>query len=266
MEKWQNKIAVITGASSGIGAAVAKDLAKIGLTVIGLARRSEKVEKLSSKLGNDCSGKIIAFKCDVSSLDSIKAAFKWIQENFSCIHILVNNAGNGLMGSILDASDQMTSAIQKTIDVNFSGLVHCTREAVPLMNDFGLIINVGSIFGHEVPCPNQSNLYPATKFAVKAMSEIFRQELIVIGNEKIRVTNLSPGCVQTEIFKQAGIVDTETFFKLFPFLKPEDVSAAILYILSTPYDVNITELTIRPVGEYLGNKNIEKISNLRDFN
>jgi NADP+-dependent farnesol dehydrogenase len=265
MDKWRGKIAVVTGASSGIGAAIAKDLACHGLTVIGLARRSEKVEKLSSELAGNSAGKIIAHKCDVSDHESRKSAFKWIEENFSVIHVLINNAGSGLMGSVLDNSDEMTAAIERTIDVNFTALVHCTREAVQLMkksSDFGFIVNVSSIFGHEVPCPNHSNLYPATKFAVRAMSEIFRQDLIQQECGKIRVTNLSPGLVKTEIIERSGIKDTEAFFQMFPALQPEDVAATVVFLLSTPVSVNITELTIRPTGEFYEKNKVELVPNL----
>jgi len=90
MEKWQGKTAVVTGASAGIGAAIVKDLARNGINVIGLARRPEKVEELAKE---EFSGKVYGYKCDVTDLQSIKDAFKWIEQKFSQIHILINNAG-----------------------------------------------------------------------------------------------------------------------------------------------------------------------------
>jgi NADP+-dependent farnesol dehydrogenase len=94
MEKWRGKVAVVTGASAGIGAAIVRDLSKNGITVIGLARRAEKIEEFASELPSDY-GKVHGYCCDVSSLQSIKDAFKWIEEKFGFVNILVNNAGIG---------------------------------------------------------------------------------------------------------------------------------------------------------------------------
>lgn len=120
MDKWNQKVAVVTGASSGIGSAIVKDLAAQGMIVVGLARRVERVEKLAS----ECDGKVYAYKCDVSSIESIKAAFKWIEEKFSTISVLINNAGIGLQQKVLEESAEAEEAIQKTINTNFSGLIH----------------------------------------------------------------------------------------------------------------------------------------------
>lgn len=92
MDKWKGKIAVVTGASVGIGEAIVKDLANKGITVIGLARRPEKIEEYAKELSE---GQIFSYKCDVSDLESIKSAFHWIEEKFGVINILINNAGIG---------------------------------------------------------------------------------------------------------------------------------------------------------------------------
>ena len=92
MEKWEGKLAVVTGASSGIGAAILKDLAIAGINVVGLARRVEKVQEIINELGK-VPGKVYAHKCDVSDEESVKSAFKWIEDKFGCFQILVNNAG-----------------------------------------------------------------------------------------------------------------------------------------------------------------------------
>ena len=92
MEKWEGKLAVVTGASSGIGAAIVKDLAIAGINVVGLARRVEKIEKIITEL-KEVTGKVYSHKCDVSDEVSVKSAFKWIEDTFGSIHILVNNAG-----------------------------------------------------------------------------------------------------------------------------------------------------------------------------
>lgn len=92
MEKWEGKLAVVTGASSGIGAAILKDLVKAGVNVVGLARRVEKVQEIINEV-EGVTGKVYAYKCDVSDLSSVKTAFKWIEDNFGSFQILVNNAG-----------------------------------------------------------------------------------------------------------------------------------------------------------------------------
>lgn len=193
MEKWSGKLAVVTGASAGIGADLVRDLAKIGVTVIGLARRPEVIEENARKIG-ETPGKIHARKCDVSDLQSIKDAFKWIEEKFGIVHILINNAGV-LRNIKLLTDDDVSDKITETINTNFAGLVHVTREAYRLMkrsNDYGMIINVNSNAGHKIPFPSNPNIshnvYHGSKFAVTATSEVLRQELICQGNDKIRVT------------------------------------------------------------------------------
>jgi len=244
------KKAVVTGASAGIGEAIIRDFAKAGINVIGLARRSEKVEEIAKQLG-ETPGKIYAHKCDVSDLESVKDAFKWIEAKFDFIHILVNNAGVAYKMQILDDND-VTEKINAIINTNVTGLVHCTREAVRLMKkseDYGMIINVGSIVGHSIPFRDNSlNMYSPSKFAVTAISEVLRQELILQDNKRIRVSNLSPGGVQTDMSTPAN-VNPEEFFANKPVLQPEDVAQAVKFLLKTPYNVNISQLTIKPVGE-----------------
>lgn len=253
MEKWSGKIAVVTGASSGIGAAIVKDLASHGLTVVGLARRSEKVEELVKTFGI-IRGKVFARKCDVSDENSLKENFQWIEETFGSIHILINNAAVLANGKILDQGADVTEKLNSIVNTNFTGLVHCTREAFRLMqksDDFGMIININSVLGHSIPFSTaRLNLYPPTKYALTAVSEVLRQELVVQNNGKIRVSNLSPGSVKTEIVVVGGLAENkEQFFDAVPHLNPEDVAQSVRFLLETPTSVNITQLTIKPVGE-----------------
>lgn len=189
MERWKGKIAVVTGASPGIGEAITKELSKNGLIVIGLARRVEKIKEYSKVL----SGTIHAYKCDISDSVSIKAAFKWIEEKFGVIHILVNNAGKIKNIKLLgDAS--VSEDVNEIISTNFTGLVICANEAFRLIkksDDYGMIININSNAGHRVFFPPNGmshNVYPGTKFAITATSEVLRQELIHQKNDKVRVT------------------------------------------------------------------------------
>lgn len=193
MEKWNGKVAVVTGASAGIGAHILRSLARNGITVVGLARRAELIEEIIRDLG-ETSEKVFAFKCDVSNLQSIKEAFKWIEEKFGVIHILVNNAGVVRNIKIL-TDEEVSDKISEVINTNFAGLVHVTREAFRLLKksqDYGMIININSNAGHKVPFPTNKdvshNVYHGSKFAVTATSEVLRQELINMENDKIRVT------------------------------------------------------------------------------
>lgn len=250
MEKWVGKIAVVTGASAGIGEAIVRDLAKHGIHVVGLARRSEKVEEIAKSLG-DTPGKIYAQKCDVSDPESVKTAFKWLEDKFGLIHILVNNAGVAYKMQILDDED-VTDKLNSVMNTNVMGLVNATRAAVRLIkksNDYGMVINVGSIGGHTVFFrPNSLNLYAPSKFAVTAISEVLRQELILQDNLKIRISNLSPGGTRTEMSTPAN-VNPDEFFADKAILNAEDVSQTVLFLLTTPYTVNISQLTVKPVGE-----------------
>lgn len=255
MEKWQGKNAIVTGSSAGIGVGIMKELARNGVNVIALARRKEKIDETVKEFdGERLKGKIHTYKCDVSSLESIKDTFKWIEETFGTISILVNNAGCGFNIKALDTSDEATEKLDKIIDTNFRGLVHMSREAVRLIkksDDYGMIININSVVGHKIPFfETPINLYAPTKFAVTAFSEILRQELVVSANDKIRVTNLSPGHVFSDIAVVGGYAEsTESIYKQIAHIQPEDIAQSIIYLLSTPTNVNVTQLTISPVGE-----------------
>ena len=191
MEKWEGKLAVVTGASAGIGAAIVKDLANSGINVVGLARRVEKIEELIKSIGVT-SGKIYAYKCDVSDQDSVKAAFQWIEDKFGSMQILINNAGVARNTKILDEGDEVARKLNEVINTNVNGLVQCTREAFRLIkkaDDYGFIININSVLGHYIPFMQLSmNIYPPTKYAVTAVTEVLRQELILLKNDKIRVS------------------------------------------------------------------------------
>lgn len=191
VEKWVGKFAVVTGASAGIGAAIFKDFARSGINVIGLARRLERIEALIEELG-PTPGKAFARKCDVSDPEAVKETFKHIQEKFGVVHILVNNAGIVKNMNLLDEGDGAFEMLNEIMDTNVRGLVQCTREAFRLMKmsgDYGLIINITSIHSHHVPFLSVSqNLYTASKHTVTALTETIRQELVMAGNKKIRIT------------------------------------------------------------------------------
>lgn len=259
MDKWVGKIAVVTGASAGIGAAIAVELAKHGVTVVGVARRKERVEALAE--ANKASpGKIHAIECDIMKPESITAAFEWIEANLGGVDILVNNAGTLRCAQLLDL-DRSDTDYTLTIDTNLTGLLLCTRRALKSMQKrpFGYIININSVAGHINPNPTLVqfgiNVYGATKHAVTNLSDMFRLELACAENRNIRVTSLSPGGVQTEIFEAAGITahpgnaPTAAEESNTPMLEASDLADAVVYLLSTKPSVNISELIMHPTGE-----------------
>ncbi|KAG5668511.1 hypothetical protein PVAND_016450 [Polypedilum vanderplanki] len=246
MEKWTEKTAVITGGNSGIGAAILSQFIKHDLKVINL-----DINVTEKDSNFDENSKVFNRKCDVANLDSIKENFKWIEENFGVVHILVNCAGIVAVNPMIDPRDENTEKVDKTLDINLRGTIHCTREAMKLMvksDDYCMIINFCSILGHIIPYVGYSlGAYHTTKHAIRAFSETIRQELCLCKSEKIRVSNVSPGGVRTNMIIGTGL--SEEQLSKFKFIEAEQVAETILFLLTTPYNVNITELTVRPVGE-----------------
>lgn len=243
MDRWVGKVAVVTGSSSGIGAAIAKDLAKAGMVVVGLARRVERVEALKDDLPESAKNLLHAVKCDVSKEEDILKTFKWVEEKFGGVDVLINNAGILRQTDLLDADN--TQMLREVVDTNVMGLVLCSREAYQSMKKRsvdGHIVHINSIAGHRVVNFPKLNIYSASKHAVTAITETMRNELRTAGT-KIKVTSISPGGVRTEI------LPTDIVTSDMPLLESEDISEAVLYVLGTPPRVQVHELMIKPVGE-----------------
>jgi NADP+-dependent farnesol dehydrogenase len=214
MDRWVGKVAVVTGASSGIGAGISEFLVDQGLIVsettpktpitgsfqvVGLARRSELVEELAKKLTGK-KGQLHAVKADVSNEEDVVKAFKWVEDNLGHVHILINNAGVAKENFLCngDAADW-----KATLDVNVLGLCIATREAVKSMtanNINGHIIHINSVAGHKIPNFPGINIYTASKHAVTALTETLRQEFNHLGS-KIKITvGLSSGVADLMVF------------------------------------------------------------------
>lgn len=256
MEKWVGKIAAVTGASAGIGRAISIALANAGVNVVGLARRPEKVQDIANELKSGA-GTVHGRACDVADEVSVKSAFQWIEGTFGGVDILVNSAGIWRFISLLDDNENTSAELKRTMDVNYMGTVYCTREAYKSMNKrgtYGYIININSISGHYVPIPTPElasyNTYAASKYAITATTETLRHELTWSNNKKIRVASLSPGEVRTDLLLPAGYQGSlEDYYEANPPLLPENIAAGAIFMLSLPYNVQVNELTMRPVGE-----------------
>lgn len=193
MERWQNCVAVVTGASSGIGAAIVKDLVKAGVVVAALARRKERIEQIRSALPINQQTLLHPVKCDVSDLSSVNSAFDWIESKLGPVEILINNAGTYQPGQLLTMN---LDVLQQTVQTNVMGIVYCTRRAFQSMQksniNHGHVILINSIVGYHIfnPPPgimSNFNIYPPSKHAVTGLTEILRQEFRDL-KTKIKIT------------------------------------------------------------------------------
>ncbi|KAJ8932620.1 hypothetical protein NQ314_014550 [Rhamnusium bicolor] len=222
MDRWVEKVAVVTGASSGIGAAIAEKLVENGLHVVALARRKDKLDQLAKKF--------VGKKGPV--------------------HILINNAGTGSTGYLTDGESELWN---KTVQLNVIGLSIATREAVKDMkanNVDGHIIHINSILGHQIPSIPGLNIYPATKYAVTALAETLRLELNSL-KLKIKITSLSPGLVDTEFIPPEIRQMRKKLYEENQIIEPENIADGVIYVLSTPPHVQIQELMIRPLRDHV---------------
>ncbi len=229
MAKLNGKVAVVTGASKGIGAAIAKSLAAEGASVV--------VNYSSSKAGADkvvneivkAGGKAIAVHADLSNAEEATTLAAATKKEYGKVDILVNNAG---VYDFRPLESIDSAHIQRIFDINVFGLLHTTREVVKLMPDGGSVINISSVVAKTPPAG--SAVYSATKGAVDVISRVLAQEL---GARKIRVNSLSPGFTITEGVQASGIEDafTESTIPRTPLGRvgqPEDIAKVALFLAS----------------------------------
>ena len=239
------KTVLITGATSGIGAATARLLAKHNYKVILCGRREDRLMDLEKKLSAFTEVHTLQF--DVRDKNAVLKSIQSLPSHFSVIDVLINNAGNahGLdpiqMGN-LDDWDAM-------IDINVKGLLYVSKAVIPQMiaRKSGHIINIGSTAAKEV-YPN-GNVYCASKHAVDALNQGMRMDLNQYG---IRVGAIHPGMVETEFSEVRFKGDTERASKVyqgFEPLKPEDIADIIHFVITRPYHVNIADLVVMPTAQ-----------------
>ena len=233
MGRLDGKTAIVTGASSGIGAATAAALAREGARVAGGARRVGDLETQ------------VKLELDVTDRESCQRFVEAAVEELGGLDVLVNNAGLSLgRDPFWDGSEQDEATVLET---NVHGLIRMTRLCLPYMRDGGHIVNLGSVAGRQ-PYPNAA-LYVASKFAVRGFTYALREDLL---GRPIRLTTVDPGLVETNFSRVRFRGDEEkaaAVYRGVTPLRPEDVADCILFALTRPAHVNIDELVVKTLDQ-----------------
>ncbi|HUW07083.1 MAG TPA: SDR family NAD(P)-dependent oxidoreductase [Williamwhitmania sp.] len=241
------KLALITGATSGIGKATALLLAENGYSLIITGRRAELLENLKKEAEVKYKADVLALNFDVRNNEAVEAAINELPERWRKIDVLINNAG--LAVGLNHIQDGVVDDWERMIDTNVKGLLYITRKVAPLMveQNCGHIVNIGSIAGTEVY--ENGNVYCASKHAVEALTKAMRIDLL---KNNIKVTGIRPGMVETEFSEVRFKGDTEKAEKTYQGLTPlfaEDIAETILFVISRPSHVNINEIVVMPTAQ-----------------
>lgn len=245
--KLEGKVAIVTGASRGMGFAIAERFAAEGAHVVMLARGVGELEAAADKIG----GRAVSMVCDIGDPESLRRVFREIGSRFGGLDILVNNAALATPNPIAEARDE---DVQKEVAVNVLGPLYCSREAIPLMRKCGGgdIVNISSeSINHPYP---HLGLYAATKSALETLSTVLRQEL---ANDRIRVTTYRSGNVRGTFSRgwsdeartraRAAARDTGFYHQSGAQIEPEVPAAAILHIVTLPREAQIDLIELRGV-------------------
>lgn len=226
-----DKVALVTGAGSGIGEAIATLLHEEGAKVILAGRNKDKLQNVANQLAQD-SVKVVP--TDVTKKEEVDELIKIAQQTFGGLDIVINSAGQMLSSKI---TDYQVDEWDSMIDVNIKGTLYTAQAALPTMleQSSGHLINIASISGFEVT--KSSTIYSATKVAVHTITQGLEKELAKTG---VKVTSISPGMVDTAITAAYNPTDRKK-------LEPQDIAEAVLYALTQPKHVNVNEITVRPV-------------------
>lgn len=246
MAKLDGKVAVVTGASSGIGEATAEALAAQGAAVVVAARREDRLTDLVERI-EGAGGKVLASVCDVTDEDGAHSLIQTAEKEFGSVDILVNNAGVMLLSTV---GKGLSDEWRRMFDVNVMGLLYATDAAVEVMKRQGRghLVNISSVAGRKVT-RDSSGVYAGTKHAVGAISEGLRQELL---DDNIRVSVVEPGAVETELATHISDEDArESLGGLLnlEILQAEDIANAVVYAVTQPERVSVNEILIRPTQQ-----------------
>jgi NADP-dependent 3-hydroxy acid dehydrogenase YdfG len=246
MEKIERQVALVTGASSGIGEATALALAERGMRVAVAARRLDRLEALVTRVAQ-AGGEAIPLGADVTDEQQVQVMVHRAQQQWGRLDILVNSAGLMLLGPIGGAN---TGDWRRMISTNLLGLLYATHAALPIMQaqKSGHIVNISSVAGRIARAG--SGVYNATKWGVGAFSEALRQECV---QEHIRVTLIEPGVVETDLASHitqtaAREAALRRIREITP-LQSEDIANAIVYALTQPPHINVNEILLRPTEQ-----------------
>jgi NADP-dependent 3-hydroxy acid dehydrogenase YdfG len=236
------KAVLITGASSGMGAATAVRLARDGARVMLAARRQDRLEQVARQV-QEAGGQARMCVTDVTRLEDIQSLVHQTMEAFGRIDVVFNNAGLMRVGPI----EKLTHAdIEQQIKVNFLGAAWVLKEVVPILKkqNSGLIINTSSVLGGRKTRAT-AWIYAGTKWAVTAMTEGLREELV---GTRVRVCAIQPGVVDTELFDQFEVHPTK-YANISTPIQPQEVADLIAYIVNLPWHFNINEIILRPTEQ-----------------
>ncbi len=242
-----NKIALITGATSGIGKATALILAENGYDLILTGRRAGRLQEVKKEIQEQNKTEILVLNFDIRNRDEVEMHINGIDEKWKAIDVLVNNAG--LAAGFSTIHDGTVDDWERMIDTNVKGLLYVSKTigAMMVARKAGHIVNIGSIAGKEV-YPN-GNVYCATKHAVEAITKGLRIDMVQHG---IKVTNIAPGMVETEFsivrFKGDKTAADKVYENIIP-LYAKDIAEAILFAVSRPPHVNINDMLIMPTAQ-----------------
>lgn len=241
-----NKIALITGATSGIGQATALKAAEAGFDLIITGRRQERLEQLAEEIHRK-NANVLPLNFDIRKVDEVQQAINNLEGKWRNIDVLVNNAG--LAVGVSPVQDGILDDWERMIDTNIKGLLYATRAIAPLMiaRHTGHIVNIASIAGKEV-YPG-GNVYCATKHAVDALSKAMRTDML---KHNIKVTNIAPGMVETEfsIVRYKGDLEAAAnVYKGFTPLTNEDIADTILFAITRPAHVCLNDIVIMPTAQ-----------------
>jgi len=238
------RVAVVTGASSGIGEATVRALSAAGASVALAARRADRLEAIAKGL----EGPSLVREADVGDEEQARGLIQAANDELGGVHILVNNAGVMLLGPVAGAD---VGEWRRMIEVNLLGLLYCTHAALPLIeaSGGGDIVNISSVAGRRADAG--AAVYNLTKFGVHAFSEALRQEALHAG---IRVTTVAPGFVETELqahstHPMVRRATERSREQIGEVLKAEDIANEIVHAVTRPSHVCVNEIVVRPTGQ-----------------